>query len=89
MSSRWTLRSDVTGKPNAVLETYRDITRRIQDEGKFRVFLEAAPDAMVIVDKNGSIELVNVETERLFGYARQEILHQPVEILIPRTFLCI
>ena len=86
VSSRWALRSDVTGKPNAVLETYRDITRRIQDEGKFRAFLEAAPDAMVIVDKNGSIQLVNVETERLFGYARQEILHQPVEILIPRKF---
>ncbi len=48
--------------------------------------LEAAPDAMVIVDRNGRITLVNSQTERLFGYARQELLGQPVEILIPERF---
>ena len=50
---------------------------------RFRRLLEAAPDAMVIVDRTGRILLVNSQTERMFGYRRDELLHQPVEILIP------
>jgi PAS domain S-box-containing protein len=45
--------------------------------------LEAAPDAMVCVDAAGRIVLVNAQTERLFGYAREELAGQPVEILVP------
>ncbi|MGB2628531.1 MAG: PAS domain S-box protein [Candidatus Acidiferrum sp.] len=86
VSSRWALRTDVMGNPNAILETNRDITKKREEEGKFRNLLEAAPDAMVIVNRLGSIELVNTEAEKLFGYPRQEILGQPVEILIPRRF---
>jgi formate hydrogenlyase transcriptional activator len=52
---------------------------------RFRRLLEAAPDAMVIVDGAGRMLLVNSQTEKLFGYAREELLNQPVEILIPEN----
>ena len=51
-----------------------------------RQLLEAAPDAMVIVDERGTIQLVNAQTEALFGYARAELLGHPVEMLIPARF---
>jgi protein-histidine pros-kinase len=52
-------------------------------EGMFRGLLEAAPDAMVIVDSAGLIVLVNRQTEELFGYEREELLAKPVEMLVP------
>ncbi|WP_078888432.1 PAS domain S-box protein [Streptomyces sclerotialus] len=55
-------------------------------QGLFRVLLEAAPDAMVIVDEAGVIQLVSARLETLFGYARAELLGRPVEILVPDRF---
>ena len=49
----------------------------------FRVLIEAAPDAMVIVDVDGEMVIVNRQAEKMFGYDRQEMLGNPVEMLLP------
>jgi protein-histidine pros-kinase len=68
------------------ISTIRDITDRKKAEAKFRTLLEAAPDAIVILERSGNIVLVNVQTERLFGYHRTELLGQGFEILVPERF---
>ena len=61
----------------------RDIGRLRRVEAKWRAMLEAAPDAIVAVDSTGRITLVNAQTERLFGYQRNELVGQLVEVLVP------
>lgn len=84
--SRWALRTSPEGQPLSILESNRDVTHRREEEEKFRKLLESAPDAMVIVDSEGKIQLVNEQTERLFGYSRAELAGQPVEMLMPQRF---
>jgi PAS domain S-box-containing protein len=63
------------------------LTGRIPGPGEpFRGLLEAAPDAMVIVDGSGIIQLVNAQTETMFGYRREELLGRGVDILVPGRF---
>jgi PAS domain S-box-containing protein len=59
------------------------VQRLRETETLFRSLLESAPDAIVIVDPYGIITLVNSQTEKLFGYEREELLGQPVERLVP------
>jgi PAS domain S-box-containing protein len=57
-----------------------------QMEGKYRGLLEAAPDAMVVVNQNGEIVLLNLQAEKQFGYRRNELLGQQVKNIIPEGF---
>jgi PAS domain S-box-containing protein len=86
VSSRWVLRRDAEGNPSGILESNRDIGRSKQEEQKFRNLLESAPDAIVIVDQKGLIQLINAQTEKLFGYTRAELIGAPVEALVPQCF---
>jgi PAS domain S-box-containing protein len=81
---------DEAGQVTGFSKMTRDITERKRDEEKvreseqkFRAVLESAPDAMLIVEGTGKIALVNAQLERLFGYRREELVGQPMEILIP------
>ena len=57
-----------------------------QSAERFHQLVEAAPDAIIKVDASGRMVLVNRATESLFGYARQDLVGQPVEILVPRAY---
>ena len=57
-----------------------------ESEQRFRLVVEAAPNAMVMVDRSGKITMVNAQAERTFGYARDELVGQPVELLVPERF---
>lgn len=79
-----------TKKEKLVTSIIRDISaRRLAEEerraseARFKVLLESAPDAIVIVNEQGGMVLVNAQTELWFGYTRAELLNQPVELLIP------
>ncbi len=85
VSSRWALRTDEHGNPIGVLESNRDLTKLKAGERRFENLLEAAPDAIVIVNRSGLIQIVNAQTEKLFGYSRDELIGMPVEILVPRS----
>jgi len=76
----------VTADGSLVCAAIRDITDRKRIEERLRRLLDSAPDAMVIAGHDGKIVLVNSQTEKLFGYQREELLGQPVEVLVPERF---
>ncbi|MBE2226581.1 MAG: PAS domain S-box protein [Ignavibacteria bacterium] len=82
LSQKFPLR-DYNGNIYAMCGVSTDITYRKNAADKIVAILEAAPDAVVIVGKDGIIQVVNKQTEKLFGFKRSELIGQKVEILIP------
>jgi PAS domain S-box-containing protein len=69
-----------------VCAAIRDVTERKLMEDRFRGLVESAPDAKVITNRDGRIVLVNAQTERMFGYKREELLDRNVEMLMPARY---
>jgi PAS domain S-box-containing protein len=64
----------------------RDVSERRAAETKFRQLLDLAPDAIVGIGVNGRIEMTNAQVEQIFGYAQDELIGQPLEVLVPERF---
>jgi PAS domain S-box-containing protein len=77
---------DASGNLRGFSEFSHDLSERQESEAKYRGLLEAAPDAMVVVDPSGAIALANVQAEKQFGYRRGELLGQQVNNIIPHGF---
>jgi PAS domain S-box-containing protein len=77
---------DSSGHLLGFSEISRNITERKETEAKYQGLLEAAPDAMVVVNQDGNIVLLNVQAEKRFGYRRDELVGQKVKNIIPEGF---
>ena len=77
---------DAEGKVLRWFGTNTDISESKESGAKYRGLLEAAPDAMVVVDVAGEIVLLNVQAEKQFGYSRDELVGQKVKNIIPEGF---
>jgi diguanylate cyclase (GGDEF)-like protein/PAS domain S-box-containing protein len=77
---------DADGRLRGFSEISRDLSESKESEARYRGLLEAAPDAMVVVDPSGKIVLLNVQAEKRFGYSRDELIGQPVKNIIPKGF---
>jgi PAS domain S-box-containing protein len=75
-----------TDDGRVVISIIRDTTQRRLADARFRNLLESAPDGIVVVDPSGRIDVVNGQTEAMFGYTRDELVGQLVEILVPERF---
>ena len=72
------------GKPAGLAAIVRNLSYRKRAEEQFRLVVESSPNGIVMVDKSGTILLVNQQIEQLFGYGRAELIGQPVEMLVPQ-----
>jgi PAS domain S-box-containing protein len=77
---------DENGKLVGFAKVTRDISAQRRLEERFRQVVELAPNAMVMINTAGKIEMVNAQAERVFGYAREALLGQPIEMLVPLRF---
>ncbi len=69
-----------------VMASVIDITERIRAEERFKIAVDAAPNGMLMVSKQGVIELINKATEEIFGYDREELIGEKIEMLVPQEF---
>ncbi len=84
---KWLLwNSKASVEKQLIFASARDVTERREQERRFQRLLESAPDAFMLVDKNGRIKIVNSQTQKLFGYTSAELLGQQVETLMPESF---
>src|ERR1700726_4005047 len=72
--------------PMSLSAISRDLNESQESSAKYRGLLEAAPDAMVVVNQGGEIVLLNVQAEKQFGYRRDELVGQKVKNIIPEGF---
>jgi PAS domain S-box-containing protein len=86
VSCRKILQRDGAGNAQGVLEINLDVSARRQAEERSRQLMEGAPDAIVVVNRDGKIVLVNARAEQLFRYQRDRLLGQEIEMLIPERF---
>jgi PAS domain S-box-containing protein len=77
---------DPAGKLRGFSEFSHDLSESKESEARYRGLLEAAPDAMVVVNQSGEIVLLNVQAEKQFGYSRDELVGQKVKNIIPEGF---
>jgi len=77
---------DSDGNLRGFSEFSHDLSESKESEARYRGLLEAAPDAMVVVNQSGEIVLLNVQAEKQFGYRRDELVGQQVKNIIPEGF---
>ena len=77
---------DEAGKVRGFAKVVHDITERRRTEERFQLVVEASPSALIMVRGDGLITLVNSQTEKLFGYARHDLVGRPIEMLLPERF---
>jgi protein-histidine pros-kinase len=77
---------DANGAFRGYAKVTRDFSARKKAEDLFKGLMESAPDAMLVSDQAGKIVLVNAQAEKLFGYSREELLGQTMELLVPERF---
>jgi diguanylate cyclase (GGDEF)-like protein/PAS domain S-box-containing protein len=82
----YTAARDPTGQLRGFSVISRDLSESKESEARYRGLLEAAPDAMVVVNQGGEIVLLNVQAEKQFGYRRDELIGQKVKNIIPKGF---
>ena len=78
--------TDASGQLCGFSKISRDLTGPRELEAKYRLLLEATPDAMIMVNRQGKIQFVNLQTEKLFGYSPAELMGRSVDILVPERF---
>ena len=77
---------DPAGNLRGFSEVSRDLSESKESEARYRGLLEAAPDAMVVVNPGGEIVLLNLQAEKQFGYHRDELLGKNVKSILPEGF---